>query len=129
MEDGLQLKNLIAQHSGTVLFVDKISNQTTQRLDLLDIARGSNPESLLARRILVLEKTQGNIPGIKDPKATRLELISQGKEKLQHIDQRPVYGQLENTLESEDVCLLLIRAGRRALEAILEQREADNALR
>ena len=128
MEDDLQPENLIAKHSGLVLFVDKISNHITQRVDLMDIARGNSPEGLLARRILVLEQAPGKIPGIDDSNATRRKLISQGIEKIAPLDHRPAYGKLENNLEAEDVCHLLIRAGRQALEAILEQREADSAV-
>ncbi len=128
LEDELLPENLITKHAGLVLFVDQLSNQTIQRLDLLEIARTTTPEGLLARRILVLENPSVLVPGVVNPAAFKWELIRKGSEKLQEINQRPVYGRLNKTVDQNQVCQLLIKTGRQALEAIIQQREADSAV-
>ncbi len=118
---------LVTDSGGTVLFIDKISNETTLRLNLMDVSRAESPEGLLARRILVLENEAGNIPGVDDPVTMKERLVSRGREALKEVDGQAPYLGLDNQLESEEIAGRMARSGRRALEEILHRKEAGHA--
>ncbi len=121
------LSTLVSDRQGTVLFVEKIINETTQKVDLLDVARAESPEGLLARRILVLEDFQEEIPGVTDSRAMKERLVSGGRETLAEVDIQSPYLGLDGHLSADEIAPLLARAGRRALEEILNRKKAGHA--
>jgi len=118
--------SLVTDSQGTVLFIDRISNETTLSLDLVAVARDNNPEGLLARRILVLENETDKIPGVDDPESTRELLISRGREALAQVDGQTPYLSLHDHLESDGIARQMARTGRLALEEILSRKEAGH---
>jgi len=121
-----QIETLVTDSRGTVLFIDKISNETTLGIDLPAVARDRNPEGLLARRILVLEKFADRIPGVDDPESMRELLVSRGREALAQVDGQTPYLGLHDHLETEDIAREMAQTGRRALEEILSRKEAGH---
>ncbi len=116
-------ENLVTDRRGTVLFIDKIFNQTTLGLNLLAMARDESPEGLLAQRILVLEHFPDSIPGVDDPEPMREILISQGRQALAQVDGQTPYLNLQGHLETEEIAAQMAQSGRRALEEILSRKE------
>jgi DNA repair protein SbcD/Mre11 len=117
---------LVTDRRGTVLFIDQINNETTLRLDLLDVARSESPEGLLARRILVLEGTETTIPGVADPHSLKETLVSRSREALKEVDGQSPYLAFADDYDALEIARVLARTGRRALEEILSRKEADH---
>lgn len=117
---------LVTDSAGTVLFIDKIINETSLGLDLPAMARDDNPEGLLARRILVLENENGNIPGVDDQTSMREALISNGREALAQVDGQTHYPGLQDHLEAEEIARRMAQTGRRSLEEILSRKGAGH---
>jgi len=109
-----------------VLFIEKISNETTLSLNLSAMARDDNPEGLLARRILVLENETDQIPGVDDPETMRELLISRGREALAQVDGQTAYLALKNQNDPDDIARQMAGTGRRALEEILSRKEVGH---
>ncbi len=118
---------LVSDREGTVLFVEKILNETAQKVDLLDIARAESPEGLLARRILALEDSKEKIPGVNDSRTMKELLVSRGHETLSQVDAQSPYLGIGNPLNADEIAALLAHAGRRSLEEILSRKEAGHA--
>lgn len=121
-----QREDLVTDRQGTVLFIDKITNETTLSLDLQAVAKGDNPEGLLARRILVLENGTEEVSGVDDPGSMREHLISLGREAVVQVDGQPPYLRLEDSLKADDIARQMARTGRLALEEILSRKEAGH---
>lgn len=122
-------ENLVTDSRDTVLFIDKISNETTLRVNLVELAQSDRPEGLLARRILVLENETLSIPGVPDASALRKLLISQGRETLREVDGKTPYLDLHDQTEITEIASRMASSGRRALEEILSRKEADHETR
>ena len=88
------------------------------------MANHENPEGLLARRILVLEKQKGKIPGVDDSEFMFEQLVSKGKETLTQIDHQNAFLALDGSLHSDEIAQKMAVTGRRALEEILSRKEA-----
>ncbi len=129
VHDRLQddLSTLVTDNKSTVLFVEKITNEVTQKVNLMEVARAETPEGLLARRILVLENCRDKIPGVDDARIQKESLVSRGRDKLREVDGKSAYLSLDNPLPSDEIANLLARAGRRALEEILAGKETGHA--
>ncbi len=98
---------------GVTYFFDKGFDDTTPRLDLEALARGVDPASLMARRLLSLEagddKAQGLIAAARE---RLLRAASHGN--FQSLGKAP--------LDDERVRQLLVRTARRALAELLAQK-------
>ncbi len=125
IEDDLSL--LISENLGTLLFVDKISNHTTQKIDLVELAQQEYPEGLLARQILVLENHSAPIPGVTRTDDYKEKLISKARQELDQIDRKSAYLGLGKPLETEEICTLLADSARKALEEVLKRKEVGHA--
>ncbi|MEN8006787.1 MAG: metallophosphoesterase [Candidatus Krumholzibacteriota bacterium] len=117
----------------TVLFVQKITNRVTARIDLLEVANRSDPPGLLARQILVLEDPGRVVTGVGDPTAMADELVAAARRAIGTVDREsaftPLVGQ-DGDLSAEQVRRMLARSGRLALAGLLAQppdREAGHA--
>jgi DNA repair protein SbcD/Mre11 len=118
---------LVTDSRGTVLFIDKISNETTLRIDLFEVAKSESPEGLLARTILVLEDETRIIPGVDNPGSMKELLISKGRQALAEVDGQTPYLVLNDPSAPHDISRQMAQSGRRALEEILSRKEASHA--
>ncbi len=116
-------EHLITTCSETVLFINKITDETTLKVDLFAIARTTSPEGLLARRILVLEGEPKDIPGVDDPASLRESLLIGAEEALTQVDRQNSFLFFEDRLGTSETALLLARSGRKILEEILNRKE------
>ena len=117
---------LVTDSRGTVLFIDKINNETILGVDLLAVAKDTNPEGLLARRILILENLKQEIPGVEDPESLREILISRGRETLAQVDGQMAYLDLPDHLDADEIAQQMAQTGRQALEEILSRKEVGH---
>lgn len=109
-------------YGGIVYFIEKILNESAPDLDLAEIAKGSDPPALLARRLVHLQEDG----------AAAQELIAAATRDIERTTQA-VLGALATGGEptsTPDVHTLLLSAGFAALEDLLAQRgrgEGDEA--
>ena len=98
---------------GVVYFIEKILDQSAPDLDLAEIAKGSHPPALLARRLIQLQKG-----------GTEAQQLIAGAKKEIDRTTRSVLGAFVTTEEpatAPDMQELLLRAGFEALEELLAQ--------
>ncbi len=99
---------------GTFAFVDTVTDLTSPAVDLAALARGSDPPSVLARKLLVLDG---------GPSAERDALIGAARGEIEAERARRAWGMLELApVADADVLSLLRSAGRRSLGALLGSR-------
>jgi len=117
----------------TVLFVEKITNLTTARVNLREVAHRTDPPGLLARHILALENPGQPVTGIPDTAALVEELVAAAKQEIAKVDRDTVFAPLVG--ETDDLTVarirdMLARSGRLALAGLLAEanpREGDHA--
>lgn len=98
---------------GAHFFVSKMRDDSAPALDLEQLSRGNDPLALLARRVLLLER---------GGEAAR-PLIEAGARALGEAQSAPRWRGTQAELEDEErVRALLLRAGRRSLATLAEQR-------
>lgn len=101
---------------GTEFFLEGVRVLTRPETDLVKLAERSDPPGLLARRLLVLGRPEG------DPE--RKSLIDAGRERMESRSMETRWQKLEPQSPSdEDVVGMLRRAGSRLLEELLSQQE------
>ncbi len=104
------------ERDGVSFFIERITNATQPRIDLLAMSEGQEPPALLARRLLVLARPAD------DPEKRRL--VSAAKEDLRRLHAQPLWSSLGERDLSEDYLVdLLQRSGRSALQDLLAQQE------
>jgi len=110
----------------TVLFVQKITNRVTARIDLLQVAGRSDPPGLLARQILALENPRQSVPGIPDPAALMDDLVAAARRTIGKMDRETAFAPLvgeDDDLSPERIREMLTLSGRLALAGLLAQPE------
>ena len=114
--DWLDLRRVV---DGTVVFVNRITDGMSVRLDLAEIARGEDPAALLARRLLSLRHCD----------AQSEDLLEEARAALQDVacnnQWRPVQDHRNATdpLEKDALRELLLQSGMAALGTMLSQNE------
>lgn len=103
---------------GTAVFVNKVSDGMTLRLDLAEISRGDDPAALMARRLLILENDDDGAQALLD--RARTELAGLARDETWSPVQN--HRHANDPLSDDALRDLLIRSGRAALSAML----ADN---
>ncbi|PIE17359.1 MAG: hypothetical protein CSA66_05980, partial [Proteobacteria bacterium] len=134
--------SLVTDHGDTVLFIDRVTEDLAQPLDLADLARFPDPAGLLARRLLVLEGEGDPVPGVEDADAERERLLRLGQEALGTgalgtgvigtgtigtSARQSAFQERGPALAPEEIRQRLVATGRRALEEILATKEAGHA--
>jgi len=114
----------------TVLFVQKITNSVTARIDLLEVARRSDPPGLLARQVLALENPTQPVPGIPDPAALVDDLVDAARQTIGKVDREtalaPLFGE-DADLSRGRIREMLTQSGRLALAGLLAQPDKGEA--
>jgi exonuclease SbcD len=110
--DGRQLEELRIKIGGVLYFVDRVFDGSRPALDLEALAGKDNPPALLAARLLSL---------LHRDDASRL-LVQRARVEMSRVMDERSWSQLERSKPDEDtIRRLLIDAGTRALEELLEQ--------
>ncbi|MFT4541227.1 MAG: exonuclease SbcD [Planctomycetota bacterium] len=105
------------RHNDVLYFFDKVEDESREVIDLESLARGTDPASLLARRLkTLLSKGDGYQEMIGAARAQMLAAVSHGR--------FAALGALD--LEDEHVRKALIRTARRALSELLAQKKATD---
>ena len=110
--------DLKPEFDGVTYFIEKIENRSRPDISLEDVARTRDPAGLLAHRLLLLERRQ--------PSGEYQELISNAKRPIEENQSKNQFLPLPNTgkpVEEQNVRGLLLQAGHRMLDALLEQKE------
>ncbi len=100
--------------NGVQCFIHRISVHTIPRLDLVSLARQSDPCGLLARRLLALETPDS---------AEWRRLIDMGRQSLQGVADGREFRDLGRTLSDADIAEKLEGAAQLALSKLISQRE------
>jgi len=107
-------------------FVETLRVETEPERPLGELARQDDPAGLLARLLLALDVGDEEVPGAEEGSAAlpdRAELVSQARRRLERVARDPVWSSLERGADGADeTAEWLRRAGRRALERLLDQR-------
>jgi predicted phosphodiesterase len=107
-----EVEQLRIQLGQVLYFVDRVENATTAEIDLASLAAQDDPPGILAARLLMLERDEGE---------ARL-WIQHARRELQRTADDRRWSRLENPqLDEAAVRRLLIDAGTRALAELLEQ--------
>jgi hypothetical protein len=131
---GLDYDQLVTRHEETVLFIQKVTNRVTAKVDLNSLAASNDPPGLLARQILALEDPARPVPGVPDPAALATELVEAARLALDRVDRDRAFLDIpeeSEALPGEEIRLMIVRSGRLALAELLAQdaraKEADHA--
>jgi len=119
----LDFGQLVIPHEGVMIFVQKIINRVTARVDLAELANRADPPGLLARNILALETPGTLVPEVSDSDALASELVEAARQTLSRIDGDSVFNELSGDEEttSEEIRRMLARSARLALAGLLDQ--------
>lgn len=121
---GLDYGQLVTRHEETVLFIQKVINRVTTKVDLNSLAAGNDPPGLLARQILALEDPARPVPGVPDPAALATELVEAARLALHRVDRDRAFQDLADesgALTGEEIRRMIVRSGRLALADLLAQ--------
>ena len=100
-------------------FVDEVRDEAQKRIDLERLGRGSDPAGILAARILELESGSGRAA----------ELVAEARARMQQqLDHANLRALGRAQLDDGDVRALLLRAAQAALEELLAQKPAAQAV-
>lgn len=102
-------EELVTLVSGHLVFVEKITSAVTLPVDLVQLARRGDPPGLVAREILALQN--------RDPATA--PLLDKARRAVAAVTAPP--GLAQTTWTDDDLRDQLISAGRRALNALLQQ--------
>ncbi|MDX2475425.1 MAG: metallophosphoesterase [Candidatus Krumholzibacteria bacterium] len=111
----LQSQAMVSKIDGCWIFIDKITADFNLPLDLQDLAGRQDPPGLLARRILALE--------MNDPAAD--DLVRQARRQFDEVSLPREFAESQAT--DQMARKYLIRAGRQALNALLDQSAEGSA--
>ena len=121
---GFEFGKAVLRLGETVLFVQKITNRVTARIDMLQVAGRSDPPGLLARQILALENPLQSVPGISDPAALVDDLVATARRTIGKVDRETAFAPLVGEggdLSPERIREMLTLSGRLALAGLLAQ--------
>jgi exonuclease SbcD len=109
-------------YGGIVYFIEKIIDNSAPDLDLVEIAKGSDPPALLAQRIIHLQEGS----------AVAQQLVEAATKDIERTTQAVLgaFATADEPTNNPDVQALLLSAGFEALEDLLAQRgsgEGDEA--
>lgn len=116
-------KGLARWAEETLVFIDKVVDGLELSHDLGDLARGSDPPALLARKLLILQR----------PGQERHALLEAARRQLQGLATEARWSALDeqrdpqNPLSDQALAALLTRSGTAALSEFLSQRDVDSA--
>jgi exonuclease SbcD len=125
---------LVIPHEGLVIFVQRINNRVTARIDLVGLANRADPPGLLARKILALENPGVPVPEVSDADALASELVETARQTISRTDGNSVFNELSAAEEitSEEIRRMLARTARLTLAGLLDQtgdaKEAGHAV-
>lgn len=103
------------ERDGILYFVHDWRVEALPAIDIGELAAGSDPVALLARRILILRG---------EPTAERRALLAEARERLADVPRRRQYASLgAEPPGDEEVAAILEAAALRALDELLAQRE------
>jgi exonuclease SbcD len=114
-------KGLTRWVGDTLIFIDKVIDDLELAHDLRELARGDDPPALLARKLLVLERSGEE----------RKTLIEATRGALQSLASETRWSALDaargaqDPLSDDALAALLTKSGRAALSELLSQRDAD----
>jgi len=120
VDDG-RWNGLTRQAGETLVFIDKVLDGLDLALDLEEVACGSDPPALLARKLLILKR----------PGEERSALLEAARSELQGLVAEPRWSALEeergprDPLSDDALTVLLTRSGTVALSELLSQRAGD----
>jgi DNA repair exonuclease SbcCD nuclease subunit len=120
LRDILRNGSMQAQKSeigGVVYFIEKIIDESMPDIDLAEIAKGSDPPALLARRLIHL------LEGGEEAKRL-IESATKDIERATQSVLRGIQTAAENSASKPDVSALLLAAGYQALGELLAQRNS-----
>lgn len=104
------------ERDGVVFFIQRIIDATRPRLDLEALSKGSEPPALLAQRLLVLDRGDGD--------SERRSMLAAAREDLQRLHAQPQWSALGDRPFSDAYLVeLLVRSGRNALQDLLCQNQ------
>jgi DNA repair exonuclease SbcCD nuclease subunit len=109
--------DLVTEVGRVVVFVDALDSRVHGRVDVADLARGSDPLGLLAHRVLVLE-------GARDDGELLARLLDRSRLAVDLVDNLPACRRLDGTLDGSARRRLAARAARGLLDRLLAEREA-----
>ncbi len=130
---GLDPRDLNIPHARFTVFVQRLSDRTTGRLDLVGLARENHPAGILARQILLI---QGDTPpGMTAMEAgqERSTLLAEARQAVSAVDQAPQFApvldeQDAGPLDDGALVDLLRHTAHQALAHLLaERQEAEHA--
>ena len=111
------LRSFLLPQDGIHYFIDKLRIEALPDVDLDTLAQGSDPAGLLARKILLIRRPESD--------QERRAFIDKATKRLDDIVDTPTYTALaEKTLDEAHVVALLEQAAVRALDELLNQRDA-----
>ncbi len=109
------IHSLREQIDGTIYFIEALRIQTDPAIDLEQLAAGTDPVGLVAQRLLLLRRPEG------DPE--RAALLRRARPKLEStLEQRTYWDLGSRELSDTEVAATLERAARQALDHLLSQR-------
>lgn len=115
--DAADPSELLWTHDGIAYFVNRWTLEALPALDLEEVAQGTDPAGLLARKLLVLRADP------EDP--ARQTLLAEANERLAEVVSRPVFAALRReVLDEQKMAEVLEASALRALDELLAQREA-----
>lgn len=109
-------------YDGVVFFIEKIIDKSAPDLDLAEIAKGSDPPALLARRLVHLQEGGAEAQRLIDTATKNIENTTEAV--------LGAFATADEPASTPDVQALLLAAGFEALEDLLAQRssgEGDEA--
>ena len=115
------LSNLRPEFDDIEYFIEKAEDLTLPELSLEDVARSSDLAGLMARRILILEH--------RSPSGAYQDLTGAAGRSIEESRSRTQFTPLPGSgepLEEEQVRDILMRAGLKALEELLAQKEISS---
>ncbi|MXZ81697.1 MAG: DNA repair exonuclease [Gammaproteobacteria bacterium] len=122
VEDG-EYRRVQRMAGSTWIFFNKIVNLADAPIDIRTIASGDDPAALLARQILVL----------MDDGPEAGELVERARDELKEAVEESVWAPVDDhrsampALSDASLRELLVRSGKTALDAMLEQNPRDEA--
>ena len=118
--EGGEWRSLIRMVDGTAVFFNRIIDAMDLHLDLDAIASGSDPASLLAKRLLLLKDNSEQSTALLDRARERLDGIAR-EETFKPVNE---HRSATDPLSEEALREILLRSGKAALSAMIASRLA-----
>ena len=118
--EGGEWRTLVRMADGTVIFFNRIIDAMDLHLDLDEIASGSDPAALLAKRLLLLNDNNEQSTALLDRARDRLDGIAR-EETFNPLNK---HRNATDPLSEEALREILLRSGKAALSAMIASRLA-----